>query len=73
MVPCGRDQSHQFPARSRAPIVPVRPQRTATGPPKPVRWLLRIPLLRDLAPRLAAFGARPEHVRPAADLGNLRP
>jgi 2-polyprenyl-6-methoxyphenol hydroxylase-like FAD-dependent oxidoreductase len=51
----------------------ARALRTTTGPPKPVRWLLRIPLLRDLAPRLAAFGARPEHVHPAADLGNLRP
>ena len=29
LVPCGRDQSHQFPARSPAPIVPVRPQRSA--------------------------------------------
>jgi 2-polyprenyl-6-methoxyphenol hydroxylase-like FAD-dependent oxidoreductase len=38
---------------------------SATGPPKLVRGLLRVPLLRDLAPRLAAFGARPEHVRPA--------
>jgi 2-polyprenyl-6-methoxyphenol hydroxylase-like FAD-dependent oxidoreductase len=51
----------------------ARALRTTTGPPKPVRWLLRIPLLRDLAPRLAAFGARPEHIHPAADLGNLRP
>ena len=51
----------------------ARALRTATGPPKPVRWLLRVPLLRDLAPRLAAFGARPEHVRPAPDLGSLRP
>jgi 2-polyprenyl-6-methoxyphenol hydroxylase-like FAD-dependent oxidoreductase len=39
--------------------------RSAAGPPRLVRGLLRIPLLRDLAPRLAAFGARPEHVRPA--------
>ena len=51
----------------------ARGLRTATRPPKPVRWLLRTPLLRDLASRLAVFGARPEHVRPASDLGNLRP
>jgi 2-polyprenyl-6-methoxyphenol hydroxylase-like FAD-dependent oxidoreductase len=43
----------------------ARALRSATGPPKLVRWVLRTPLLRDLAPRLAAFGARPEHVRPA--------
>ena len=43
----------------------ARALRSATGPPKMVRWLLRIPLARDLAPRLATFGARPEHVRPA--------
>jgi hypothetical protein len=27
LVPCGRDQGHQFPARSLAPIAPVRPRR----------------------------------------------
>jgi hypothetical protein len=44
--------------------------RSATGPPKLVRGLLRVPLLRDVAPRLAAFGARPEHVRsPRNDTG----
>lgn len=43
----------------------ARALRSATGPPRLVRVLLRTPLLRDLAPRLAAFGARPEHVRPA--------
>jgi 2-polyprenyl-6-methoxyphenol hydroxylase-like FAD-dependent oxidoreductase len=43
----------------------ARALRSATGPPKLVRGLLRVPLLRDLAPRMAAFGARPEHVRPA--------
>jgi 2-polyprenyl-6-methoxyphenol hydroxylase-like FAD-dependent oxidoreductase len=37
--------------------------RSASGPPKLLRGLLRVPLLRDVAPRLAAFGARPEHVR----------
>jgi 2-polyprenyl-6-methoxyphenol hydroxylase-like FAD-dependent oxidoreductase len=48
----------------------ARALRSATGPPPLVRWLLRIPLLRDLAPRLAAFGARPEHVRPAPGPGD---
>jgi 2-polyprenyl-6-methoxyphenol hydroxylase-like FAD-dependent oxidoreductase len=38
-------------------------RRSASGPPKLVRGLLRVPLLRDMAPRLTAFGARPEHIR----------
>jgi 2-polyprenyl-6-methoxyphenol hydroxylase-like FAD-dependent oxidoreductase len=60
----------QRPTRITQKVTGVLPDRllarafhSATGPPKMVRWLLRIPLLRDLAPRLAAFGARPEHVR----------
>jgi 2-polyprenyl-6-methoxyphenol hydroxylase-like FAD-dependent oxidoreductase len=61
----------QWPTRITQKVIGVlqdrllaRALRVATGPPKPVRWLLRTPLVRDLAPRLAAFGARPEHVRP---------
>ena len=62
----------QWPTRITQRVVGVLQDRllagalgSATGPPKLVRGLLRVPLLRDLAPRLAAFGARPEHVRPA--------
>jgi 2-polyprenyl-6-methoxyphenol hydroxylase-like FAD-dependent oxidoreductase len=61
----------QWPTRITQKVVGVlqdrllaRALRSATGPPKLVRALLRVPLLRDVAPRLAAFGARPEHVLP---------
>ena len=60
----------QWPTRITQKVVGVVQERllagalrSASGPPKLVRGLLRVPVLRDVAPRLAAFGARPEHVR----------